>query len=73
MGQYPVNIYPKWLTFILTWILPIGFITTLPMQVLFDGGNWTLAGISIIIALLSRILAKRLYNIDIRQYMSASD
>ncbi|WP_162463369.1 ABC transporter permease [Paenibacillus psychroresistens] len=72
MGQYPVNIYPKWLTFILTWILPIGFITTVPMQVLFDGGGWSLTGISVIIALLSRILAKRLYHLGIRQYMSAS-
>jgi ABC-2 type transport system permease protein len=34
MGRYPVGIYPGFLRPILTWVIPIGVMTTLPAQAL---------------------------------------
>jgi ABC-2 type transport system permease protein len=37
MGRYPVGIYPGWLKMMLTWIVPVGFITTVPVAALSGG------------------------------------
>ena len=34
MGRYPVGIYPGWMRRILTWVIPVGVITTVPAQAL---------------------------------------
>ncbi len=34
MGRYPVGIYPGWLRLLLTWVVPVGFITTIPAEAL---------------------------------------
>jgi ABC-2 type transport system permease protein len=37
MGRYPVGIYPGVIRFLLTWIIPVGFIVTVPVEVLTSG------------------------------------
>lgn len=34
LGRYPVQVYPGWLRGVLTWVIPVGMITTLPAQAL---------------------------------------
>ena len=34
MARYPVGVYPQWLRLVLTWIIPVGLITTIPAQAL---------------------------------------
>ena len=34
MARYPVGMYPGWLRLVLTWIVPVGVITTVPAQAL---------------------------------------
>jgi ABC-2 type transport system permease protein len=34
LARYPAGIYPGWLRFALTWILPVGLMTTIPAQAL---------------------------------------
>ncbi len=34
LGRYPVQVYPGWLRGMLTWVIPVGMITTLPAQAL---------------------------------------
>ena len=34
MARYPVGLYPGWLRLALTWVVPVGLITTLPAQAL---------------------------------------
>src|SRR5260370_41635020 len=34
LGRYPVGIYPGMLRLLLTWIVPVAFITTVPVEML---------------------------------------
>ena len=34
MARYPVGLYPGWLRLVLTWIVPVGVMTTIPAQAL---------------------------------------
>ncbi len=34
MARYPVGLYPGWLRLVLTWVIPVGIITTVPAQAL---------------------------------------
>jgi ABC-2 type transport system permease protein len=34
MARYPLGIYPEWLRLMLTWIVPVGVITTIPAEAL---------------------------------------
>ncbi len=72
MARYPVGIYPGWLRLILTWIIPVGVMTTVPAQALtgelrFD----TLTG-SLVLAILFLSGASLLFRTGVRRYASAS-
>lgn len=71
-GRYPVGIYPGWLKLILTWIIPIGFITTVPAQTLTGGAEAGIlaAGAAPAIGLLW--VASLVFKAGIRRYNSAS-
>ena len=46
-GRWPVSIYPAWLRFALTFIVPVAFAVTVPAQALTGRLSWlTLAGAS---------------------------
>jgi ABC-2 type transport system permease protein len=32
LARYPVGLYPAWLRLVLTWIIPVGLMTTIPVQ-----------------------------------------
>jgi ABC-2 type transport system permease protein len=34
MARYPLGLYPEWLRLILTWLVPVGIITTIPAEAL---------------------------------------
>jgi len=72
MGRYPVGIYPGWFRAVLTWILPIGFITTVPVEALSGqlGLSTLLGGIGLAIGLL--VLASVFFQVSLRRYSSAS-
>ena len=67
LGRYPVGIYPGWLRLILTWIIPVGFMTTVPIQALTGtaplgtllGGAALAAGLFVIATLFFRISLRR--------------
>ena len=72
MARYPVALYPGWLRLVLTWIVPVGIITTVPVQALtgrLDG--LTLPG-SITISVGLLLGASALFRVGLRRYESAS-
>jgi ABC-2 type transport system permease protein len=72
MARYPVGIYPGWLRFALTWIVPVGVMTTVPAAALSGGlSPWALAG-AVVLALLFLAGASALFRIGLRRYASAS-
>ncbi len=72
MARYPVKLYPGWLRLVLTWIIPVGLITTVPAQALTgDLGISLLVG-SVALAGGLFAAASLLFRTGLRRYASAS-
>jgi ABC-2 type transport system permease protein len=71
-GRWPVSLYPGWLRFALTFIVPVAFATTVPAQAL--SGRLTpqalLGAVALAIALL--VVSRLFWRVGIRYYSGAS-
>lgn len=72
MARYPVGLYPGWLRLILTWIVPVGMMTTLPAQALTGTITPALLGVGAGVAVLFLVGASVLFRTGLRRYASAS-
>ncbi|MCB8985564.1 MAG: ABC-2 family transporter protein [Ardenticatenaceae bacterium] len=72
MARYPVGMYPGWLRLILTWIIPVGFITTVPAAALSENLAWPLLAGGLAFALALFLAASLLFRAGLRRYASAS-
>jgi ABC-2 type transport system permease protein len=71
-GRWPVSLYPGWLRFGLTFIVPVAFATTIPAEALTGRLNgWTLAGAAGLAVLLF-IIARLVWKLGLRRYSGAS-
>jgi ABC-2 type transport system permease protein len=72
MARYPVGVYPGWLRLILTWVIPLGVITTLPAEAL----TGTISGPELAVAMglaVGLVLgASVFFRLAVRRYSSAS-
>ena len=72
MARYPVGLYPGWLRLVLTWIVPVGLMTTVPAQTL----TGTLSGLTLVAALLTALAllaaSSLLFHLGLHRYASAS-
>ncbi len=72
MARYPVGLYPGWLRLVLTWVIPVGIITTVPAQALSgDLSVEMLAGMCALAAALC-VGVSVLFRRAVRKYASAS-
>ncbi len=72
MARYPVGLYPGWLRLVLTWVVPVGLMTTVPAQALSgEIAPGMLAG-SVVVALGLLVGASTLFRVGLRRYASAS-
>jgi ABC-2 type transport system permease protein len=72
MARYPLRLYPGWLQLVLTWVIPVGIITTLPAAALHGmAAPGSLAGMGVV-ALLLVVGTSWLFRYSLRQYKSAS-
>ncbi len=71
-GRYPANIYPPWLRFVITFIIPIAVATTVPLQGLRGdlavGQTVGFVGVGVVCLFLS----SRVWKAGVRRYSSAS-
>lgn len=72
MARYPTGLYPGWLRFILTWVIPVGLMTTVPAQALTStlSGEMLLGSLTLAGGLLFG--ASVLFRSGLRRYASAS-
>jgi ABC-2 type transport system permease protein len=71
-GQFPVTVFPGWIRFLFTFIVPIAFITTVPAEALvgrMDAGT-AIAAIAVALGLL--LASRRLWRWAVSSYTSAS-
>ena len=72
LARYPVGLYPGWLRLVLTWIIPVGLMTTIPAQAL--SGHlppWMLA-VTLAFALTFLAAGTWLFRHGLKRYASAS-
>lgn len=72
MARYPVGFYPGALRLILTWVVPVGVITTLPAQALSGELPVVTLGVSLVFGLGLALGASWLFRAGLRRYASAS-
>jgi ABC-2 type transport system permease protein len=72
MARYPVGVYPDWIRLVLTWIIPLGFITTVPAQALTEGLEKSLLLAAFLMAGVFFLGATAFFRAGLRRYDSAS-
>lgn len=72
MARYPVGLYPGWLRLVLTWVVPVGLMTTVPAQALSGtlSPGTLIGGVGLSLAFLAGATA--LFRAGLRRYASAS-
>jgi len=72
MARYPVGMYPGWMKLLLTWVIPVGVITTFPARALSGTlSPWALLG-GLALAVALTAAASALFRLGLRRYASAS-
>jgi ABC-2 type transport system permease protein len=72
LARYPVGMYPGWIRLVLTWIIPVGIITTVPAQALTQNLSVGTLITSLGVALLITLAASLLFKTGVNRYASAS-
>ena len=71
-GRWPIGLYPGWMRFALTFIIPIAFVTTVPAEALTGRlTGETLAG-AVVLAALLFALSRGLWRVGLKQYSGTS-
>ena len=71
-GRWPVSLYPPWLRYGLTFVVPIAFATTVPAEALTGRLGWgTLLG-ALGLALLMLVISRAIWQAGLRNYSGAS-
>lgn len=72
LARYPIGIYPTLVRILLTWVIPIGLITTIPAQALSGQIGIGMVSLSLLTSGLILVASSWLFSKGIRRYHSAS-
>jgi len=72
MARYPMGMYPGWLRMVLTWVVPVGMITTVPAEALTGSLDAWMVAASLVFALVMLVIGSFLFRMGLRRYASAS-
>lgn len=71
-GRWPIGIYPGWLRYSMTYLIPIGFAVTVPAQALTSRLQWTTVGLALGFAVLLAAFTRWFWRFGLRRYSGAS-
>jgi ABC-2 type transport system permease protein len=71
-GRWPVSLYPGWLRYGLTFIVPVAFATTVPAEALTGKLGWVTLAIALAIAVGLFILSRIFWHFGLRHYSGTS-
>jgi ABC-2 type transport system permease protein len=71
-GRWPIGIYPGWLRYSMTYLIPIGFAVTVPAQALTDRLHWTTVGVAVGFAVALAAFTRWFWRFGLRRYSGAS-
>jgi ABC-2 type transport system permease protein len=71
-GRWPVGFYPRWLRFMLTFLIPVAFATTVPAQALAGRLTWQMLAGAYGLAAVLLVVSRTFWRVGVRRYSSAS-
>jgi ABC-2 type transport system permease protein len=71
-GRFPVGIYPSWLRYSVTFLIPIAFAVTVPAEALTSRLDWETLALAIGFALVLFALTRWFWRFGLRRYSGAS-
>jgi len=71
-GQYPVGIYPGWLRFGLTFLVPLAFAVTVPAEAVTSRLGWGSVVLAVVIAAVLVLGSRAFWRLGLRHYSGAS-
>lgn len=71
-GRWPVSLYPPWLRFVLSFIVPVAFVTTVPVEALTGRLSPVTLTIASVLAIFLLLISRLFWKIGMRQYAGAS-
>jgi ABC-2 type transport system permease protein len=71
-GRYPATIYPAWLRFIVTFVIPVAVATTVPLQGLRGDLNGGEVLMFLAIGAVSLLISSRVWKAGVKRYSGAS-
>ena len=71
-GRWPIGIYPGWLRYSMTYLIPIGFAVTVPAQALTSRLHWTTAAVALGFAVALAAFTRWFWRFGLRHYAGAS-
>jgi ABC-2 type transport system permease protein len=71
-GRWPISLYPGWLRFLLTFIIPVAFATTVPTEALTGRLSWPTFLGATLLAIVLLIVSRIFWKIGLRHYSGAS-
>jgi ABC-2 type transport system permease protein len=72
LARYPVGLYPGWLRLVLTWVIPVGLMTTIPAQALVGTLSPWMLLLTLAFTLAAFLVATWLFRQGLKKYTSAS-
>jgi ABC-2 type transport system permease protein len=72
LARYPVGLYPGWLRLVLTWVIPVGLMTTIPAQALVGTLSPSMLILTLAFTLAAFLGATWLFRQGLKKYTSAS-
>jgi ABC-2 type transport system permease protein len=72
LARYPLDLYPSWLQLALTWVVPVGLITTVPAEALRGRLEVPQLALLLVLAVALTIGASLIFRAALRRYASAS-
>ena len=71
-GRWPVSLYPPWLRYGLTFIIPVAFATTVPVEALTNRLNWVTLAVAFVLAVILALVSRALWKFGLRHYSGTS-
>jgi ABC-2 type transport system permease protein len=71
-GRYPIEIYPAWLRYGLTYVIPVAFIITTPAQTLSGRTGWSALAVAAVVSGVALFLSSRFWRFGLKHYTGAS-
>jgi ABC-2 type transport system permease protein len=71
-GRWPISLYPGWLRYGLTFVVPVAFATAVPAQALTGRTDWQTLVLAVVIAAALGVLSRLFWKLGLRHYSGTS-